>query len=729
MTIPPLMRTIGVLSGIAVIPLILCTGFLLTQSLKAQYRNAETLAHEQTENAAQELSAVLLARILAVDYLGSSYFESLSDHRARERSIDSFISSRDDMNDIIITDGKGKELIHRSRNVSEINTLGDRSENIEFISIKEKGFYFGPLYVSQGRTVFLIGRAIPKSENQGMRGAIFVLLNGSILQAVLKDTASQQGGSVFIVNDKGTLVAHSSTSYIVEGRDFSHNFALRLAMGGQLLPVKTYHNEFDQKVVGSGAPLRISLFSHDDITPNWYVLTETPASLAYASVFHQRSIALITMSIFLVIAGLGAFFVWRYMVSPMEALQSAQDQLNQGNLAYRMQATSDDRWGMAVGFNAIADKMKQMSGELDEERNTIILERNKLKLALSGITDAVIACDAKGTIMLTNKIAEDLIGFAISTVMGKHIDEVVRLYENDKQISLNDCFSSAHENGFAVVGGINGLRMIIGENHERMVCTKIGTLPRESSHQGGYLLTFHDVTHERFLEKVKADFVAIAAHQLRTPLSEVKWSMDVLMGNDLGTLSRKQKNFLKRSYESNERMIRLVDDLLETAKIEEQQTGYDKAPHDITKLIEDVLAVQKKKAEKRGLVITVKKQRGKIPLVPIDDMAVKIVFNNMIENAIHYTPKGGAITVSITKKDAAVGVSIMDTGIGVLPEDQEYLFTKFFRGKNAVRTQTDGTGLGLYVSKKIIDAHGGSMWMNSELDRGSTFGFDIPLQV
>jgi signal transduction histidine kinase len=136
-----------------------------------------------------------------------------------------------------------------------------------------------------------------------------------------------------------------------------------------------------------------------------------------------------------------------------------------------------------------------------------------------------------------------------------------------------------------------------------------------------------------------------------------------------------------------------------------------------------------KKAEKRGLKVIVKKLRGKIPLVHVDDMAIKVVLKNIIENAIHYTSPGGTITVRCLKKDAGVSVSVMDTGIGVLPEDQEYIFTKFFRGKNAITAEAGGTGLGLYISKKIIDAHGGSLWMNSPMDHGSTFGFDIPFQV
>lgn len=624
MIILPRVRTVGFLSGIAIIPLILCAVFLLTQSLKAQYRNAEILAYRQTERIAQELNAVLLERVFTLDHIGSSYFESTSDKRMRERDIDRLISSRDDVNDIIIVDSKGKELIHRSRDSSGDNTLTDRSENIEFISIKEKGYYFGPLYVSQERSVFLIGRAIAGFDNEQMRGAIFALLNGSILQDVLKEAGNAQGGSVFVVNDKGTIVAHPTTSYIVEGKDFSHNFALRLAMSGESLLTKTYHNEFDQKVIGSGVPLSFSLSSRGDITPRWYVITETPLVSAYGSALHQRSIAFITIIIFLALAGAGVFFVWRHIMAPIKVFQYGAEQLNQGNLAYRMHATSHDIWGnVAVAFNAIADKMKRISGERDEERYATAVERSKLKHALMGVTDAV---------------------------------------------------------------------------------------------------------HARFLEKVKNDFVAIAAHQLLTPLSEVKWSMEILMKEDLGALSRKQKSFLKRSYQSNEHMIRLVDDLLETAKIEEQQLSYNKEPYDLKKLIEEGLAIEKKKAEKKGLTIVVKKSRGKIPLISIDNMAIKVVFKNLLENAIHYTPAGGTITVSLAKKDAGVGMSITDTGIGVLPEDHAYLFTKFFRGKNAVKMKTDGTGLGLYISKKIIDAHGGSMWVNSEFDRGSTFGFDIPLE-
>ena len=716
--------------GIAVIPLIIFAVVSLITASRAQYRDADALVHAQTENLAKDLGALLASRVSALDQAGLSYVELSTDQRVRDQIVSRFIASHDEVADMVIVDGKGKEVSHKSSSDPGRIALTDRSENIEFLTVKEKGYYFGPLYISQDKPVFLIGRAIPSSDKQGMRGAIFALMDGGMLQDALKEARDATGSNAFIVNEKGRIVAHPNISYIIEGKDFSHNIAVRLAMNDTGLFAQRYSNESGEHVVGAGVALAIPVSTDIQLAPNWYMVTETPASLVYASASHQRTISLIVLLFVLAVAGMGAFAVSRRMIAPVEEIDHAIVQLNQGNLAYRMHATDDLVWGnIMTGLNNFADRLTRISGELEEERNMIVSERRKLKLALSGITDAVIACDKKGAIMLTNKTAEELMGFAANKTMGKHIDEVVRLFENNKEVSMSDCFALAHENGLAYVGGANGLRLITAGNEQRFVSARIGTLQEEPDHHGGYLLTFHDITHERFLEKVKADFVAIAAHQLRTPLSEVKWSMEVLMGKELGAVTRKQKSFLKRSYESNERMIRLVDDLLETARVEERQLRYDKTPHDLKKIVDQMVAIHEKKAVKSGLKIMVKKLRGKLPLVLVDDVAIKIVFKNLLENAINYTPSGGMVTVALAKNDSGVQVNIIDTGIGIAPEDKEYLFTKFFRGKNAVKLETDGTGLGLYISKKIIDAHDGSMSVSSDLGHGSTFGFEIPFEV
>lgn len=174
-------------------------------------------------------------------------------------------------------------------------------------------------------------------------------------------------------------------------------------------------------------------------------------------------------------------------------------------------------------------------------------------------------------------------------------------------------------------------------------------------------------------------------------------------------------------------MIRLVDDLLEAAAMETARFQYHKTPQDIKKIITQLVEIRTISAERKGIVFAFKKPKGRMPVMSIDEAAMKIALNNLLENAINYTPKGGKISVLMERNDSSLEIHIADTGIGVLPEDTERVFVKFFRGKNAMQTITSGAGLGLYIAKKIIEAHGGRISVRSNAGAGSVFSISLPL--
>jgi signal transduction histidine kinase len=174
-------------------------------------------------------------------------------------------------------------------------------------------------------------------------------------------------------------------------------------------------------------------------------------------------------------------------------------------------------------------------------------------------------------------------------------------------------------------------------------------------------------------------------------------------------------------------MIQLVDDLLKTATVESAQFRYNKAPQDIKKIVDDIIRMRKKVAKSKGIILAFKKSKTRMPLISVDQAAIKIVVNNLLENAIAYTPRGGSVNVSIGRTDSALEIHVADTGIGISQEDTDMVFLKFFRGKDAMKMITGGAGLGLYIAKKIIEAHGGTIWVQSQPDKGSTFGVSLPV--
>lgn len=229
------------------------------------------------------------------------------------------------------------------------------------------------------------------------------------------------------------------------------------------------------------------------------------------------------------------------------------------------------------------------------------------------------------------------------------------------------------------------------------------------------------------LDQMKSEFISTASHQLRTPLSAVKWTLKMIIDGDLGKLNTEQKTFLMQGYQSNERMIRLINDLLNVARIEEKRFGYTFSLIQLEDLIENVSrdfihAIDEKKIE-----FSFKKPSETLPKVQIDPSRMRLVLQNLIDNAIKYTHEKGRVTISVKHSKLYLEVSINDTGVGIPKNQQDRLFTKFFRGDNVIRMQTKGTGLGLFIVKNIIEKHGGKIWIESDENKGSTFYFTIPI--
>lgn len=229
-------------------------------------------------------------------------------------------------------------------------------------------------------------------------------------------------------------------------------------------------------------------------------------------------------------------------------------------------------------------------------------------------------------------------------------------------------------------------------------------------------------------DEVKSNFISVVAHQLRTPLSGMKWTLSMLLNGDLGPLNNDEKTFLMKSYESNARMITLVNDMLVADGIQSGKVHYGFKHIDIVDLIDNVLFEVSPLAAKKEITISYKNKFEGLPQVYVDPETMRAVLQNLLENAIKYTINEGKIEINIEKDANHMTVSINDTGIGIPKDQQKTIFEKFFRARNAKKQETDGSGLGLYISKTIIEKNGGTIWFDSVEGKGTTFYFTVPLQ-
>ena len=228
------------------------------------------------------------------------------------------------------------------------------------------------------------------------------------------------------------------------------------------------------------------------------------------------------------------------------------------------------------------------------------------------------------------------------------------------------------------------------------------------------------------LDEAKDDFISMASHQLRTPLTSIKGYISMMMEGDVGTITAEQEHVLNEAFISSERMVRLIGDFLNVSRLQTGKFIIDKHPVDMAVLVQREIDNLVPNAAARGMKFVYKMPKN-VPKLDLDENKIQQVIMNFADNALYYSKDNGSITLTLKKHSDYIEFTVKDSGIGVPAEEQAHLFNKFFRATNARRARPDGTGVGLYLAKKVIDAHDGKILFESKEGKGSTFGFRLPL--
>ena len=229
------------------------------------------------------------------------------------------------------------------------------------------------------------------------------------------------------------------------------------------------------------------------------------------------------------------------------------------------------------------------------------------------------------------------------------------------------------------------------------------------------------------LDEAKNEFISMASHQLRTPLTSIKGYLDMMLEGDLGKISPTQRAVLREAFSSSERMVRLINDFLNVSRLQTGKFTIDKQSVDIAQILRDEVSLLKVVADQRSVEMVLKVDK-KIPSLAVDSEKIRQVMLNMIDNAIYYSNPHKKVVITLKSSGKMIEFSVKDSGIGVPKSEQANLFGKFFRGTNAKKRRPDGTGVGLFLAKKVILSHDGEMIFESEEGKGSTFGFKLPVR-
>ncbi|OHA84606.1 MAG: hypothetical protein A2408_03080 [Candidatus Yonathbacteria bacterium RIFOXYC1_FULL_52_10] len=378
---------------------------------------------------------------------------------------------------------------------------------------------------------------------------------------------------------------------------------------------------------------------------------------------------------------------------------------------------------------------EQYSKELEKkvEEKTKELSQSKLHIEtiVENLTSGLLEFDSEFTLLRMNQAAEDLLGISRAEVIGKQITP--KDIDKDRwQALVQVSYPALAPTAKKIRREATGLNADVNEltiHHPLERELQVITAPiidPSTGERRGFVKGIRDITREKMIARSKSEFISIAAHQLRTPLSAIKWTIHMVINGDLGPLNPSQVKLLTNGYETNEKMIQLVNDLLNVARIEDGRFGYDFKQNDLLKVITGVMGGVKHMSTEKAVTVELVTPPEGLGLFVFDANKTALALQNLVDNAVKYTPAGGKVTVEITKQDQYVHVTVRDTGIGVPQEQLSRLFTKFFRAENALHMQTSGSGLGLYIVKNIILRHGGKFDVQSKEGEGSVFSVTLP---
>jgi len=363
--------------------------------------------------------------------------------------------------------------------------------------------------------------------------------------------------------------------------------------------------------------------------------------------------------------------------------------------------------------------------DVEDERNKSVelaQDLEKFKLAVNDASDHIVIYNNEGTIIYANNAVEKITGYTNSEVILKRPQELWGSLMKDsyysgiwKKISTEKIPFHGETTNYRKNGEV-----YIAEVSFAPVLNNIDEVQF-------YVGIERDITKAKDVDRMKTEFISLASHQLRTPISTARWYLEMLAGGDAGELNPVQKEFVLEVQKANERMLALVQSLLNISRIESGRIIISPEKTQISELIKNVSEEMQLKANEKKIKI-VSEKYPKLQLIMLDKNLIRNVIVNLLSNSIKYSPEETTITTDIKKVDSkTIEVSITDQGYGIATKDQPKIFQKFYRASNINKVSTEGNGLGLYLAKSIIESSGGNIGFNSKIGIGTTFFFTLPI--
>lgn len=475
----------------------------------------------------------------------------------------------------------------------------------------------------------------------------------------------------------------------------------------------------DAFMKGEGFSVRHSVTVNHDLlyyAARYAVPGGTPVVLRFAmtvravdeEIWAFRRRLWISSLIMLLVTGTLSLLISRSFSSRVERLQSFSRRVAEGDF----RPIDADRSGDAL--EALAVSLNETAVRLDRSIRTLTEERNLSAAILGSMVEGVAVVNAGERLLFANQGFAEILELDAPPQSGRGLVEVVR------QTELLEAVREVLKGAPRVEAEIS-----TGTLRQRFFAATVASV--RAAENSGAVIVLHDITDLRKLERIRRDFVANVTHEFKTPLTSIQGFAETLLGGAINDPQNRIR-FLEIILEHARRLARLTDDLLELSKMDADRLDLEISRLNVPQFVQTCLETTQRPAAEKDLRISVNLQEP-LPDVAADRRRLAEVLQNLLDNAVQYTPSGGQIMVSASREGSEVAFTVTDTGIGIPQADQPRIFERFYRVDVARSREVGGTGLGLSIAKHLVEAHGGRIWVESEVGRGSQFHFTVPVFV
>jgi signal transduction histidine kinase len=666
-------------------------------------------------------------------------------------------------------DASGREQLKVSRLAMDVSGADtDLSRDPKFLEAKSGKTWYSPVYFRKETEPYMT-----ISRPAGSGGVTIAEVNLKFVWEVVSRIKIGQAGLAFVVNSAGTLIAHPDISLVLQKTDMTK--LAQVAALGQGTEADITAPAIARDVKGVEV-----LTAHARIpTLNWTVFVELPLAEAFKPVYASIQRMGLLLLAGLVLSMLASFFLARLMVRPIRALQEGAAQIGAGNLDQKITViTGDELESLAGQFNQMAAHLKESYAGLErkvEVRTREVTEALEQQTATAEIlsviartpTDTQPVFDAIvkncGNLFAGSRVVlwlidadrlrarasngglpgepipidhESPVGACVadvSVINLPDLEQAAEQYPLLRQLGLKSGF---HSGVYApllrfgrAIGGLAVLRRESGAFDGKEIAL-LGTFADQAVIAIENVRLFHEIQEKNLqLEiagKHKSEFLANMSHELRTPLNAIIGFSEVLLERMFGEMNEKQEDYLKDIHSSGQHLLSLINDILDLAKVEAGRMDLNLSKFDLPAAIDNALTLIRERALRHNIALAaeIEPQLGELNA---DERKLKQILLNLLSNAVKFTPQGGKIKVGARIKGDMVEIAVTDTGVGIALKDQAIVFEEFKQVGTDYTRKAEGTGLGLALTRRLVELHGGAMRLESELGKGSTFAFTLPL--